>query len=305
MSTKNKGFFSLVFCLILLVFFGSNPVSAFSDEDGRSPFLWKTRIGESHVYLAGSIHCGRAGDYPLHKAYLEALDAAQTVIFEVAEDKQTLNGLLMEFIEDYRVPEEKYLRRHLSEQILDIFNTLLGEKKAAIYEQYMPWVGHMQSVASLMKLADCDPLRAVDFYLRRLSVEKGKTILGLEDPLDQFRLFEMKIPFETQIQLVENILRSAKIASQIQAKLFDYYYDCDQDGFAKHFLSMYDFNNPASKAGYEKFIASRNRGMVDNLEKTVINSPGIYLVVVGSGHYFGPDNILQLLRTRGYTVEDY
>ena len=45
--------------------------------------------------------------------------------------------------------------------------------------------------------------------------------------------------------------------------------------------------------------------MVEKLERIALEKPGTYFVIVGSGHYFGPENIRQLLTGRGYAVADY
>jgi len=53
---------------------------------------------------------------------------------------------------------------------------------------------------------------------------------------------------------------------------------------------------------YEKLIIIRNRNMVSKIEN-YLQSKGTYFVVVGAGHLIGSKGIVQLLKDRGYSVE--
>jgi hypothetical protein len=115
----------------------------------------------------------------------------------------------------------------------------------------------------------------------------------------------MNIPFKIQIQIVENILSKLEQGAKKQAELFQHYYDNDQAGFEKCFLSSFDFKDPASRASYDKLLGKRNQAMVEKLERIALETPGTYFVIVGCGHYFGPENIRQMLTGREYAVADY
>ena len=295
----------ILFTILCLGCIGSGQSLDSTEDNTSSPFLWKTQIGESTIFLAGSVHAARPQNFPLDKAYLEALDASDAIILELAEDRETIKKLSVKFFEDYRVPEENYLLKHLSTKARKEIIDLLGEQNTTLFEQYEPWVAFIQINARTIKKAGYDVLLGVDFYLRSLAAEKGKAILGLEDPIGQIKIFRLKIPFKNQIQIVENILNHLEQGARKQAELFQHYYDNDQAGFEKCFLSAFDFKNPVSKAGYDKALGHRNHTMVEGLERIALETPGTYMMVVGSGHYFGPDNIRQLLTERGYSIEDY
>jgi uncharacterized protein YbaP (TraB family) len=295
------------YCFIFLIAFTfiSGPLTPSEIESDPSPFLWKARIGESTVFLAGSVHASRPEHFPLDKAYLEALDASDTIILELAEDRESLKKISLEYFENFRVPEEQYLLKHLSPNAKKEMIDLLGESGAKLFEQYEPWVAAIQINSKTIKKAGYDVLLGVDFYLRSLAAEKGKTILGLEKPIEQLSAFRMNIPIKIQIQIVETLLSKLEQGAGKQAELFQHYYDNDQAGLEKCFLSSFDFKDPVSRASYDKLLGKRNQVMVEKLERIALETPGTYLVVVGSGHYFGPENIRKLLTGRGYAVTDY
>lgn len=51
---------------------------------------------------------------------------------------------------------------------------------------------------------------------------------------------------------------------------------------------------------YEIVFVKRNNAWVQKLIELSKTHPANYFILVGSGHYFGQDNILELLRKEGF-----
>jgi len=60
--------------------------------------------------------------------------------------------------------------------------------------------------------------------------------------------------------------------------------------------------NPDMQTFMDKFIFERNTKMAANLEKA-LRRKGTYFTVVGAAHLVGDKGILNLLKKKGYTVE--
>ena len=73
--------------------------------------------------------------------------------------------------------------------------------------------------------------------------------------------------------------------------------------FEEEFLKGMDFNIPQVKQAYDMVFTNRNKSWVERFEKLSEENPATYFVLVGAGHYFGPNNIRELLEQKGYTVE--
>jgi uncharacterized protein YbaP (TraB family) len=56
-------------------------------------------------------------------------------------------------------------------------------------------------------------------------------------------------------------------------------------------------------ATYDRVFTKRNTSWVEQFIELSKENPGSYFVLVGSGHYFGPNNLLELLESKGYTIE--
>jgi len=64
------------------------------------------------------------------------------------------------------------------------------------------------------------------------------------------------------------------------------------------------FKNPQMKKMYDMVFTKRNTVGWTIIELSKGN-PGSYFVLVGSGHYFGPSNILELLESKDTLLKRY
>ena len=88
-----------------------------------------------------------------------------------------------------------------------------------------------------------------------------------------------------------------------EAPLYEAYFKNDLTLFEAEFLKAYDFNKPQMVKIYDLVFSDRNAKWIEKFEQISIENPGSYFVMVGSGHFFGPNNIRELLEDKGYTVE--
>jgi uncharacterized protein len=58
---------------------------------------------------------------------------------------------------------------------------------------------------------------------------------------------------------------------------------------------------PAERKWFERIVTRRNVGMADSIDR-LAQDGRLYLVAVGSLHFFGDDGLVELLRRRGYAV---
>jgi uncharacterized protein YbaP (TraB family) len=66
-----------------------------------------------------------------------------------------------------------------------------------------------------------------------------------------------------------------------------------------------NLENPQKRSVCDRVFVSRNKAWVKKLIELSLSQPGNYFVLVGSGHYFGPDNVLDLLEAEGFSVKPY
>lgn len=265
-------------------------------------FLWETHIEACTLYIAGTVHVGKNDSYPLHETYLEHLEGSDKIILEVAEDFENIKNRMSEYIQKDRLPDDKYFRHTLNQETKDRIIEILGTDQFYKFDQYTAWVLITQLSVNKMRLLDYDPFLAVDRYIRDLAVAAGKEILGLESVEEQFRLIEFDLPYNIQLEIIERNINNIQTAAEKEGVLYDAYFNNQLEKFEATFTGRFDFENPGEKAVYNKIFTERNKSWANYLEELAAKHHGAIFVAVGAGHLFGPGNLLECLKEKGFVI---
>jgi uncharacterized protein YbaP (TraB family) len=288
-----------VFAGIITVFIAQ------SSDKTSNCFTWKVEINKSVFYLAGSVHAATEESFPLPKAYMKSYAKADKVILELKDDRNELEKKIIQYAEKDRLKEDQYLNHHLSAESLEKLRQLFAndEPKLNQYYQYESWLLNMAIAGTRSRLTGYNPHLAIDMYFNQLAKKDKKEIIGLDDLQTQLLLFEYELPFEMQVKIIEKAVSKMEADAKKDSLLFEAYFNNDIAQFENVFLQNFDFNKPQMKQVYDMVFTNRNIKWVEEFEKLSIEKPGKYFVMVGAGHYFGPNNIRELLEQKGYTIE--
>ncbi len=262
-------------------------------------FLWKVRSGPVTVYLLGSLHFLKKENYPLTLKIEEAFEEADTLVVEANindKSKMDLEGLA----ERALYPPNDNLKTHLSTETYE-----RTKEKAAklgippeVMDRQRPWLlGLTIASMELVKLG-FDPRYGVDRYF--LGKSKQKRILELESFDSQVQLFSDLSDAEQELYLLYT-MRDLKATHQEFDHLVKLWKSGDTAGM-ESFLMRYPKEDKRLEPAYERFFYERNRNMVSHIE-FYLKTNGTYFVVVGAGHLIGEKGIVELLKKRGYRVE--
>ena len=274
-----------------------------SSDETSDCFTWKVKINESTFYLAGSVHAASPENYPLPKSYIKSYNKADKAIFELEDDFNTLEKKIFQYAEKDILNEDQYLNLHLSKESLEKLALIFDKETLNKYFQHEAWILNMAISGTRSKLIGYDPLLAIDKYFHELAEKDEKEIFGLDSIQTQLSLFDFDIPFEMQIKIIEKAVSEMEANARNDEPLLKSYFNNNLEQFENEFLSAYDFNNPRIKQAYNMVFTNRNINWIEKLEKMAREKSGIYFVLVGSGHYFGPNNIRELLKNKGYSIE--
>ena len=288
---------AVIFAAVIIIFI------ARSNDEPSGCFTWKVEIDESTFYLAGSVHTASSDNYPLPKAYMKSYRKADKIIFELEDNFNTLEQKIFKYAEKDRLKEDQYLNLHLSPESLEKLKQIFDEDKLNQYCQYEAWVLNMLISGARTKLIGYDPLLAIDKYFHDLAERDGKEIFGLDSIQTQLLLFDFDVPFEMQVKIIEKAVSEMELNARSEEPLYKAYFDNDMVQFENEFLKPYDFSKPHMKQIYDRVFTSRNTNWIEQFEQLSTENPGTYFVLVGSGHYFGPNNIIELLELKGYSVQ--
>lgn len=270
-------------------------------------FLWKVHINGSEFTLAGSLHAGKPELFPFPDAYMDAYREADMVIFELEGDSKTLESQIFDYAAKDSLDESQHLDQFLSDESRKTLDLLFQGKEdmLARYYGYEGWLMNMAISGRRSVFLGYDPELAVDMYFHDLAVKDNKMIIGLDELETQLQLFDFDVPLENQVKILESAIRVAEQQALADQALFDTYFSFNQKRFEEAFLATMDLENPQVKAVYNRVFVSRNKAWVDKLIELSEKQPGSYFMLVGSGHYFGPENIRELLEAKGLHVKPY
>lgn len=283
----------LALCALTLVAAcGSDPAPAPVARGG--PALWQVERGDMKGWLFGTIHVlpkGVAWETP---AISEAMAKADRLILEAADlqDEQKTLALFESMGRspglpplDRRVPEEEQaaLTKAISE----------GGTSTQLLSGYESWAAAMLLSAATQQGLGVSQDDGVEPVLIATFKKAGKPIGGLETIERQFGAFDT-LPEAAQSRLLVQTVHEAKDMKGLYDRILKAWTTGDMDAIAKE-----DENGEQPDPMVEEAVlVARNRDWVKAIEPM----KGAPFIAVGAGHLTGRENLIELLKARGFTV---
>ena len=286
-----------VLCLILTFLSLSYSIS-YAEKN----FLWRVQSKRNTVYVLGSIHLLKKDIYPLSRTIEGAFEKSDFLAVEAnVNDISRLDiGKLME---SAFYPGGDSLEKHVSGKTFSLIKeetARAGLPMELVYNQ-RPWfLGLTLESIELMK-SGYDPNYGIDKYF--LSKAEGRKKISELESLDyQINLLAGLNDEEQELFLLYT-LRELRILVQEVDKLVDAW----KSGAVEKMESTITKSLAEDRRFYtiyDKLIYKRNRNMAQKIEG-YLKTNGTYFVVVGAAHLLGDKGIIQLLKDRGYSVEQF
>jgi len=290
MTSRSSAIVSVLVRIAIAVFTCS-PILTYAQDSGS--LLWE--ISGNHLkqksYLFGTIHVFCPGDFTPGDSLKPRLLAADRLVLEMdMTDPELMQGLLQGMMMKDGVTLRSLLSEPEYEKIDRFFTDSVGFSIAPLSGS-KPFI-----LTSLLfgHVLQCSP-QSVEEQLTTLAEKNGIAVAGLETPQEQAALFDL-IPYRTQAEMVLRMIDSIHTAREEFTGLLDLYRSQDIRKLYEYVSkSQFDFN------GFENFLLTdRNRKWVSRLEKLLPDASSF--IAVGAAHLGGEEGLVQLLRSRGYTL---
>lgn len=290
---------SLVIALLLFVSScAAAPKKAPADQKN---FLWSVRSETAIVYLHGSIHVGKPDFYPLSPAIETAFDQSDTLVVEVDPEESDAAQLQAMLLKYGVYPEGERLDRKISKETYALAEGKFKETGLPMttLNQFKPWVLAVLLEAAELQRLGFDRRHGIDEYF--LNKARGKKRITAFETAD----FQIGLLDRFSEPLQELFLRYTISDLNLMAHHLDAivagWKGGDADAVAR--LIFQNINEqPELAPVYDRLIHERNAQMASGIE-AFLKTKSHYFVVVGSGHLVGPRGIVELLRAKGYAVE--
>jgi len=284
-----------ILCLIVTVLHVSS-ASSYAQKN----FIWRVQSNKSTVYLLGSIHFLKKDVYPLSNAIENAFNASNVLAVEA--NVNDISGLnVQRLMESAFYPGDDTLERHVSGSTLKTIKEQtegLGLPVEIVYKQ-KPWLLGLTLESLALLKSGYDPNYGIDKYFLSKAADKKK-ILELESLDYQIDLLSGLSENEQELFLLQTIKDLKILEREVNALV-----DAWKTGAADRFASTVTKNLADDRRFipiYDKLIYKRNRDMASKIEG-FLKTKDTYFVVVGAAHLLGDRGIIQLLRGKGYSVD--
>lgn len=265
-------------------------------------FLWEvTRpdAPDKRLYLTGSVHLGRPGQFVFPPSLEAALARSQALVVELDPDKadpaktqQLVLGLGI-----FTPPDG--LSAHLSAETKALLPEALKQAglPPAAAERMRPWLLSITLSMLDMQKAGYSEAGGID----RMLLEKARgtqRIVELETVDEQMRMLAGLPDAVQDVMLREQLQQSSQTAASM-ASVATAWEGGNPDALANVLFERAD--DPTFRPFYEALFFTRNRRMADQLV-VMFDQPGTHFAVVGAGHLVGEEGILALLTRKGFQV---
>jgi uncharacterized protein YbaP (TraB family) len=265
------------------------------------PLLWKVSDKDNDLYLLGSFHALKPGDYPLAPAIDAAFADAELVAFEVSPEEMASPELGMEMMEAAMQPEGGSLQASLDAPTWQRLQAYCSSRGVPMeqYQALEPWFVALMVSLTEMGRVGYDPAQGLDQQLIARATSANKRTLGLETGASQIAVLDGMSAVEQRQSLAE-ALDGAEDSSELD-ELHTLWRNGDDAGLEAK-LTV-EFRKSYAQL-YQRINVDRNQAWLPKLRAMLDDSHGDdALVVVGAMHLIGPDGVVNQLRQRGYRVE--
>ena len=288
----------LVFLLLLFIYVGTL-AGAHAQQTTKKNFLWSLKSGRATIYLLGSVHLLTSDSYPLDNNIEAAYRASKKVVFETDIGGMNTLAVQEKLMSLGMYPEGQTLQQNISPETYNMLEKKLTELGLTVAQlnRLRPWMCALTLILFELQKLGFDPHYGIDRYFFNKAQQNKKEMAFLESIDYQISLFADMNSHEEE-SFLQQTLKDLEVVETMFADIVSAW----KTGDAARLGSILSISFKDHPDIYNRFLAQRNKAWISKIEDLIARDDTV-LIVVGAGHLVGPDNLLQLLRKRGYTIE--
>jgi uncharacterized protein YbaP (TraB family) len=259
--------------------------------------FYEVRGAEATVFLLGSVHVGKRQFYPLDPPIEAAFEASDTLVLEV--DLRDKERLQQEVIKSSVYPRGDDLEKHLDPVVLTLLREYFVVNGVPFepLRRLKPWTLTIVVVAMEFKKAGFEAEHGIDVHFAERA--QGKAVMGIETVQQQMSLFT-SMDDAAQNLMLQQVLEEIDQHTKTIDAAAEAWLAGDEQRLDRELLEP--MRKPEYRELFERLFLHRNVTMTRAIE-SLLKQQGTHFVVVGAGHVIGKQGIVDLLRSRGYSVE--
>ena len=297
MGSRNRVALALLLATLAPAAFGGAPPG--ETEGAAKHCLWRVRSATNTVYLLGSIHIMRPDGFPLAVVIESAFASSSVAVFEVDLSAAGTVDTALGALAAGALPEGRTLADVVSPETYRLAQQRLAEAgyDMAGMQRMRPWMVATTVALAELRRAGYSPADGVDQHFQRRAVDAGMRVIGLETVDEQLALFADLTPQEDEAFLVQTLRELATLIPQVDELTAVW-----RSGRTAEVEALLAEGFAAFPRLYERLVVDRNRRWLPQIE-TLLAGDQRAFVAVGALHLVGERGVVELLRAKGYQVE--
>ena len=253
---------------------------------------------EKSSYVFGTIHLIDGDDYFFPDIAKETFAETPRIAFEIDMDEMSDMSAMFSVLQDAFMKDGITLKDLMSDEDYQLVSDHFQKMglPMMMMERIKPMFLSVLTSGDIdMSSMESGETVSYEMKLYDQAQQAGKTVEGLETIDFQMSLFD-SIPYEAQAQmLIDGIKMTEEGADQFE-DMVEIYKQQDIDG-------MHDMigEEASGIAEYEELLVrKRNENWIPKMKSMMSLQPTFF--AVGAGHLGGPQGVIRLLQSEGYTL---
>lgn len=301
-----KGLSVLFACALLLA-----GCSVVGDDSGKKHLFWKVSDSNSSIYLLGSLHFADSSFYPLDSVIENAFDRSEELAVEIDLSDDSISQQMSLMSEQYGFFHDgRSLDSVIPASVSLSLDSLCLAWKLPLgsFARYKPIPAGMTVTAVGIMRLGYDPKLGIDVHFFKRARDAGKNIISLETVEEQvYALTGDDDSFSLGIFYLKTILRENPSLDSATRGMMRAWKTGDDSLFCVNMNLDTAQLSPADsllkKEINDRIYYSRNRKMAESIADFLAKDRNVF-VVVGAAHMVGNhENVIDILRHKGFTVE--
>lgn len=268
-------------------------ISFIAFAQGQNSLLWKitgNALSEPS-YLFGTIHIICEDQFYMDENTTKALQEAEQLIMEMDMGDPALMAQMQQLSIN---PGFKNIKSELQPEDAKVLDQFLQTHYGAGLDQLGVLKPFVLSSMILMKILPCERHTSYELFFTEQAKALDIPTKGLESVAEQVGMFD-QIPQQEQLGEIIEMLKGDKGMEEFDKMVAAY---LSQD-IAKLYAMVTE--NGMFQNYQDLLLDQRNRSWIPLIESYITEKSGF--IAVGSGHLYGKQGVITLLREAGYQVE--
>jgi uncharacterized protein YbaP (TraB family) len=281
----------------IITFFFTLIVIIYTENSFAKSSVWKVTKDDDFVYIGGTIHILPPSEFPLPSEFNQAYNHTDSLVLETKLPDESDVQLQMQMMQAMMYSNGKSLKTVLSKRTYKKLQDHIADLGVdiAMFESFKP--GALMSMLAMLEAQKAQLSgEGVDVYFTQKAKADSRKVAYLESAEFQINMLA-NLGKGHEDQFIKANLKQLHDFKPMFLKMIKAWRAGNTDKLIKLAIKPMQ-EDPKS---FKVMLTDRNRNWVPHIE-AMFHDADKEFVLVGVAHLVGTDNVLSLLKRKGYQV---